>query len=603
MPVRLPCVLLALLAVASAEPRKKVLFLTHSAGYVHEVVRRRHADALSLAEAQLEEFCKDEFDVVATQNCSGLTLSDYAVVVFYTTGELPLNGRRLIEYVRRGGGFVGIHCATDTFYKFAPYGEMIGGTFNGHPWHQKVGIKVEDASHPSTRHLGGSFEIRDEIYQFRNWDRNKVDVLLSLDTATVDAEKPGVRRRDGDFALAWCRRFGFGRVFYTALGHRAEVWKDERFLRHVRGGIRWASQGGAKPDAEGFVTIFDGKSTEGWTQAGPGRFRIEDGVAHAEGGMGLFYYEQTYRNFTLQVDFRQKEVGHNSGVFVRFPRVDGDPWIPVKEGHEIQIYSDKPAKNGTGSVYTFAAPTKVPLKPAGEWNRYAITCVGPTYWVRLNGELIVDGYESGRSLKGMVGIQNHNAKGHGQVSFRNIRIREHPDDATRYHVLFDGTSMDGWKMCGPGKFLLEDGTLKATGGMGMLWHEKKFKNFRLMLEWQVTRRQDNSGVFVRFPDPGNDPWVAVNRGYELQICDAAQAKHRTGSVYSFQDCTAMPTKPVGEWNTYEIEVVGQRYRVFVNGTLVNEFEGARSAEGFVGLQNHDDKSPVRFRNIRVLELK
>ena len=65
----------------------------------------------------------------------------------------------------------------------------------------------------------------------------------------------------------------------------------------------------------------------------------------------------------------------------------------------------------------------------------------------------------------------------------------------------------------------------------------------------------------------------------------------------------MPTKPVGEWTTYEIEVVGQRYKIFVNGQMVNEYEGSRSAEGFIGLQNHDDKSPVRFRNIRVVELK
>jgi len=602
----------ALLLFASAlpaqqpAPKRKVLFLTHSAGYVHEVVKRKHADSLSLAERQLMQFAKGEFDIVATQDCGALNpraLKQYAVVVFYTSGELPIKGRVLLDYVRRGGGFVGIHCATDTLYGFGDYGEMIGGYFNGHPWHQKVGVEVEVKGHPATKHLGPRFEITDEIYQFRNWDRKSVQVLLSLDTATVDLAKYGVRRKDKDFALAWCRKYGRGRVFYTALGHRPEVWKDPRFLAHLVGGIQWASQGGAKRDEAGFVTLLDRKNRSGWKQAGPGGFVIdEDGVATARGGMGLYYYEETYRNFTLKLEFRQKEIWSNSGVFVRFPRVDGDPWNPVKEGHEIQIYGDKAAKNGSGSVYTVAAPTKVPLRPAGEWNQYEITCVGPYYWVRLNGELIVDGYKSDRSLAGMVGIQNHNANGKGEVSFRNIKIRELPDDATSYHVLFDGTSRQGWKMCGPGGFTLKDGFLESSGGMGMLWHEREFTNFRLMLEWQVGRAQDNSGVFVRFPDPKNDPWIAVNQGYELQICDLADASHRTGSVYSFRGSTEVPTKPIGQWNHYEIEVIGQRYRIFINNKLVNTFTGTRTAKGHIGLQNHDPASKVRFRNIRVIEI-
>ena len=364
----------------------------------------------------------------------------------------------------------------------------------------------------------------------------------------------------------------------------------------------WATSGPAT-DAEGFEALYDGSSTDGWKQAGPGGFLFENGVAGAVGGMGLWYYERTYRNFTLKLEFRQKDVWSNSGVFVRFPRVDGDPWNPVKEGHEIQIYGDKAAKGGTGSVYQFAAPTNVPLKPAGEWNEYEITCIGPHYWVRLNGELITT-YKSDRSLTGMVGLQNHNANGKGEVGFRNIRIRELPDEAARYHVLFDASgSREGWKMCGPGAFLQKDGVLTATGGMGMLWHERPFQNFILMLDWKVQRKNDNAGVFVRFPDPGNDPWVAVNKGYEIQIGDTAQAKHRTGSIYSFKDSTEVPTFEVGKWNHYEISVVGQRYTILINGKLVNEYVGSRSAVGHIGLQNHDDKSRVGFRNIRVVELK
>jgi hypothetical protein len=97
--------------------------------------------------------------------------------------------------------------------------------------------------------------------------------------------------------------------------------------------------------------------------------------------------------------------------------------------------------------------------------------------------------------------------------------------------------------------------------------------------------------------------VAVRKGYELQICDAAPPKHRTGSVYSFQDAPLVIPKPAGGWNRYEIRVTGQEYRIWVNGRLVNEFVGNRSAAGFVGLQNHDDASKVGFRDIRVVELR
>ncbi|RMH03666.1 MAG: DUF1080 domain-containing protein [Planctomycetota bacterium] len=177
-----------------------------------------------------------------------------------------------------------------------------------------------------------------------------------------------------------------------------------------------------------------------------------------------------------------------------------------------------------------------------------------------------------------------------------------PDDG--YWVpLWDGATLDGWSMAGPGAFLIEDGALRATGGMGLLWYSaESFRDFVLKLEWMVEEAEDNSGVFVRFPDPGDDPWVAVNQGYEIQICDAAEDKHNTGSIYSFQGPTSIPTRPPGEWNEYTITVVGQHYTVQINGETVNEFDGERSREGYIGLQNHDDGSPVRFRNIRVRRL-
>ena len=164
--------------------------------------------------------------------------------MFYTTGELPITDQQkadLQAFVEGGKGFVGIHSATDTFYKWPWYGTMIGGYFDGHPWTQKVTIKVEDPKNPSTKHLGASFEIDDEIYQFKEWSRSNVHVLMTLDTTSVDMTKKGVKRTDNDFAIAWTRTQGKGRVFYTALGHRPEVWDDARFQQHLVEGIRWAT--------------------------------------------------------------------------------------------------------------------------------------------------------------------------------------------------------------------------------------------------------------------------------------------------------------------------------------------------------------------------
>lgn len=169
----------------------------------------------------------------------------------------------------------------------------------------------------------------------------------------------------------------------------------------------------------------------------------------------------------------------------------------------------------------------------------------------------------------------------------------------------DGNPMEnGWAMAGPGTFVVEDGVLKATGGMGLMWYtEQDFADFELQLEWRVEDPAHNAGVFVRFPNPGVDPWVAVNEGYELQICDTASEKHNTGSVYSFQAPTSVPTLGAGGWNQYRIRVVGQQYTLWINDVLVNEFTGDRTLRGYIGLQNHDDASPVRFRNIRVREIE
>jgi type 1 glutamine amidotransferase len=192
---------------------------------------------------------QSSFDVTATEDSSFITrdgLTRYDAVAFFTSGELPMREDQksaLLEFVRSGKGFVGIHSATDTFYQWPEYGALIGAYFDGHPWHQEVVLRVEDSRHPATASFPPSFRLNDEIYQFRNWSRDDVHVLLSLDPAAVDLNATGVNRLDHDFALAWTRTYGKGRVFYTALGHEPAVWQDPRFEQHLAGGIRWALGG------------------------------------------------------------------------------------------------------------------------------------------------------------------------------------------------------------------------------------------------------------------------------------------------------------------------------------------------------------------------
>lgn len=239
-------IVLACLAVLSCfeAQQPQLLFLTHSATFVHSVVKRPESGELSLAERELGRIATD-FRVRSTQDCKEITpeaIAAQKVIAFYTTGELPISaeGRAaLVRFIEAGGGFVGIHCATDTFYEWPEFGAMLGGRFDGHPWHQEVNIVVEDAAHPSTRHLGHAFRIKDEIYQMKEFSRSGKQVLLSLDGQSVAIEKG--KRSDGDYALSWCRRYGKGRVFYTALGHREEVWADMAFRKHLNQGIRWAA--------------------------------------------------------------------------------------------------------------------------------------------------------------------------------------------------------------------------------------------------------------------------------------------------------------------------------------------------------------------------
>jgi len=216
-----------------------ILMLRHSAGFEHSY--------LPNAEVAIKNMGKENGWRVTTTHrldrISAENLEKVDVLIFATTGELAFSDEQkqaILDFVKNGKGFVGIHNATDTCYKWAEYGEMIGGYFSGHPWTQEVGIIVEDTNHPATKMLGDSFKVFDEIYTFKSWDRSKTHVLMRIDNDTVDLAKGN--RDDNDYAMGWCHDYGKGRVMYTALGHPDDLWDQDWMLEHIAGCIKWAGR-------------------------------------------------------------------------------------------------------------------------------------------------------------------------------------------------------------------------------------------------------------------------------------------------------------------------------------------------------------------------
>ncbi len=207
----------------------------------------------------------------ALKPLSPANLKNYDAVLFAsTTGDdLPLPDKQgLVDWVASGKAFIGIHAATDTLKTFMPYVGMIGGAFKTHGPQVTVECLNQDHAHSATAMLPATWTVHDEIYQFKNFERAKVHGLLSLDRLMLNADDVKAKKATpGDYAVAWCSRQGKGRVFYTSLGHRDDVWDpaaaeggkrlnspelSKLYQQHVAGGILWAlglAPGDAKPQA------------------------------------------------------------------------------------------------------------------------------------------------------------------------------------------------------------------------------------------------------------------------------------------------------------------------------------------------------------------
>ncbi len=247
---------------AADNKTRKVLFFTQSAGFQHDCIKRGKPDELSFAEKVLVDLGKQHgFDVTATKDGKIFTpdqLAAFDVVAFYTTGDLEKPGGKdgnpampkggkdaLLKFIESGKGFVGFHCATDTFGKHAgfgnganadPYIKMVGGEFDGHGKQQPANIRAVQGFAP-VKDAAKDFELHEEWYCFRNIAPD-MQVILAQETTGMAEEMYKKRKA---YPMTWARAQGKGRVFYTSMGHREDVWTNPLFQQIALGGLAWAA--------------------------------------------------------------------------------------------------------------------------------------------------------------------------------------------------------------------------------------------------------------------------------------------------------------------------------------------------------------------------
>lgn len=242
-------------AACSAAPKaaKHLLIVTHTAGYRHSSIPTAEKVLADLGERSgvySVDFARDEAEVKQKMTPEGLKAYD-GVVFANTTGDLKIPDlHAFLDWLKGGKAFIGMHSAADTYHPDQingdrGYVEMLGGEFRTHRAQCQIDAIVNDPKHPAVQHMGKSWKVFDEIYLFKENNRPDVHVLLSTITDPC-AEKPEA----GDFLVAWDKDYGKGRVFYTSLGHREDVWENPVYQQHILHGIKWAlklEKGSAKP--------------------------------------------------------------------------------------------------------------------------------------------------------------------------------------------------------------------------------------------------------------------------------------------------------------------------------------------------------------------
>ena len=367
----------------------------------------------------------------------------------------------------------------------------------------------------------------------------------------------------------------------------------------------WIEKLGTPPkQAEFRRSLFDGATLNGWTVENDCEVDVADGCIRLKSGLGWLRSDYRLRDFELHVEWKAlKTSEYDAGIYIRSSNT-GKPFPDA--GYQVNLLDGK-----EGNIPNISgAESKGLVKPSGEWNVFDLRVEGETASLKINGQPAWTA--SGlKDLDGWLGFQVEVANG-GQFLLKNIEVIE-----IGYQPLFNGRDLAGWEGVGGAAedcWSVIDGVLTCSGKKGpWLRSVAEYDDFNLRLEYLVSKG-GNSGVYVRVPPDGNhhrDNDTQPIAGFEVQILDDTAPEHSnlkdfqySASIYDFAGANPRNSRPLGEWNSLEINCLGQQITTWHNGVRVThitekEFPSLalRSVKGFLGLQNHS--TVVGLRNIRL----
>ena len=359
--------------------------------------------------------------------------------------------------------------------------------------------------------------------------------------------------------------------------------------------------------AEGWVRLFDGETTFGWTANSKDvNWSVAGGEVKADRGEpGLLVTTTEFADFELVCDC-WLEAGGNSGIFVRtLP----NPKSVTADCYEINLCDNHPQKFNTGSLVGVSPPTKQ-IVGTGAWKHFHVLCDGPRVVVKVNGEVVQDYTDTRPEAKGLsrgrIGLQ----KNQGLAKYRNIYLKP-----LGTQNLFNGKDLAGWRVVPGGKsvFTVRDKAIHVANGRGFLETEATYADFILQAEIKTNGPGLNSGIFFR-AQPGTAE--APSNGYEAQVHNLFKdndptkpADFGTGGIYRRVPARRVSAKD-GDWFTLTVAAHGTHIAAWVDGDQVTDWidprkpnpnprEGSTTAAGHFSLQGHDPTTDLLFRNLRV----
>lgn len=410
------------------------------------------------------------FDAIIFNNSNGpwIKPTEKDMDKFRAHGSNPdavekLLRRSLLDWVSQGGGIVAYHHAVGGNTHWDEFQDLLGVRYWGHPWNEEVAIKLDEPDHPLlTAFEGQDFHLADEIFQFNDpYSRQTLRVLLSLDTDKTNMSVPWVHRTDNDFGLAWVKEHGKGRVFYSAIGHRTEIWWNPTILRFYLDGIQFATgdlDANATPSAKvgvepGFTSLFNGRDLLGW-RGNPRIWSVRDGAITGQTTPEHRVSENTFltwtggdvKDFELRLKFRLEN--GNSGIYFRSKErtamhpepltgcqadfsADGR-WTGVimeytlrgilaERGQKVVI-----GKDGKIDVVGSVGDPDELLRhvKSKQWNDYAFSAKGGRIILKINDVVMCDLEDNDprRIPSGKLALQVHQGPDM-LVQFKDIRIR------------------------------------------------------------------------------------------------------------------------------------------------------------------------------------